>query len=115
AGLSGIDVAVARAKIAVDAPVSFRFPPARFMQRVGFLEDLQLRHASSLPIGPLYASEGKEFCVYSDQWLDVNAPSLIAAPRCRPINKLFHLVAVFPHQVEELTRVQAGSFRSEKG
>src|SRR6202140_361837 len=47
--LAGIDVAVARTKIAVNAAVCFRFPPARFVQCIGFLEDFQLRHTSSFP------------------------------------------------------------------
>src|ERR1700730_8136474 len=41
------DVAVARAKIAVCAPIGFRFPPAGFVESLGLLEDFQLRHTSS--------------------------------------------------------------------
>jgi hypothetical protein len=40
-------VAMARAKIAVDPAVGFRFPPTRFVQCIGFLEDIELRHTSS--------------------------------------------------------------------
>src|SRR5208337_3638356 len=42
--LSGMNVAVARAQIAVDPAVRFRFPPAPFVQRFRFLEDLQIVH-----------------------------------------------------------------------
>src|SRR5712671_761400 len=40
ASLARIDVAVAWAKIAVDAAVGFRFPPTGFVQSLGFLEDI---------------------------------------------------------------------------
>src|SRR6202158_1675755 len=58
--LAGIDVAVARAEIAVDAPVGLRLPPERFVQGLSFLEDVKLRHASSLPTSPVYAFMGRE-------------------------------------------------------
>ncbi len=45
---------------------------------------------------------------------DVNAPTLIAAPRVCPINEPLHLVAIFPHQAKKLARVQAGGFGPEK-
>src|SRR6267142_414172 len=47
--LAGIDVAMAWAKIAVDATIGFRFPPTGFVQSLRFLEDIELRHESSLP------------------------------------------------------------------
>src|SRR5258708_38302817 len=46
--------------------------------------------------------------------LDVHAPALISPSRRRPINKTLHLVAVLPHQVEELAGVQSCRFRPEK-
>src|SRR5260370_40695899 len=49
AGLARINVAMARAKIAVDAAIGFRFPPARFVKGLRFLEDIELRHESSPP------------------------------------------------------------------
>src|SRR5258708_12391464 len=65
AGLSRIDVAVARAEITVRAPVGFRLPPARFVQGLRFLEDFELRHASSLPTVlplPNYTPSHRGFC-----------------------------------------------------
>lgn len=47
--------------------------------------------------------------------LDVDTAALIAAPRFRPVNESLHLVAVFPHQAEELAGVQTRGFGSEKG
>src|SRR6266404_2007046 len=47
--------------------------------------------------------------------LGVDAPALIATPRCCPVHEALHLIAVFPHQVEELAGVQASRFRPEKG
>ena len=43
-GLAGADVAVARAEIAVDATVRFRFPPKGFVESGGVLEDLERGH-----------------------------------------------------------------------
>src|SRR6266849_5976050 len=79
AGLAGIDVAVARTKIAVDAPVGFRFPPARFVESLGFLEDFQLRHASSF-LRLLYALAEEGFARQShcSVELDVSALALVA-------------------------------------
>src|SRR2546427_5019433 len=38
-----------RAEITVDSAVGLRLPPARFMQRIRLLEDLQLFHRSPFP------------------------------------------------------------------
>ena len=51
--LARMNVAVARAKIAVNSAVRFRFPPARFVEFPRFLEDLQFFHGPSSQI-PLY-------------------------------------------------------------
>jgi hypothetical protein len=40
--LTGINVAVARAQITMNAAVGFRLPPTRFVQSIRFLEDFQL-------------------------------------------------------------------------
>src|SRR6267143_1529666 len=61
ASLAGIDVAVARAEIAVDAAIGFRFPPTSFVQSLRFLEDIQLRHESSLP-SSIIRSLAEDFC-----------------------------------------------------
>jgi len=47
--------------------------------------------------------------------LDGKTAPLEAAPLRGPIDEPLHLIAVLPHQVEELARVQASCFRSEKG
>src|SRR5581483_6697108 len=47
AGLSGMDVAVARAKVAVNFPAGFGFPPPRFVECFRLLEDLQFSHRTS--------------------------------------------------------------------
>src|ERR1700680_1902344 len=97
--LAGIDVAVARTKIAVNAAVSFRFPPARFVQCIGFLEDFQLRHTSSFPRAYYNAFMRRDFAKSSRprrRMSGADAAALVAAPRRRPINEPFHLVAVFP-------------------
>jgi hypothetical protein len=44
-----MDVAMARAKIAVNPAVGLRFPPKGFVQLFCLLEDLQLFHGSSSP------------------------------------------------------------------
>jgi hypothetical protein len=62
-GLSRIDVAVAWAKIAVNAAAGFRLPPARLMKRIGFLEDIQLRHPILLPTRLVYAPNREKFFV----------------------------------------------------
>ncbi len=59
--LPRIDVTVTRTKIAVHAAVGFRFPPARFVQRVRFLEDFQLQHASSFLHAQYNAFAGRDF------------------------------------------------------
>src|SRR6266849_4050740 len=52
--LAGMNMAVARTKVAVNSPARLRFPPACFVQRIGLLEDLQLFHGSPSQT-PLYA------------------------------------------------------------
>jgi len=40
ARLSGMNMAMARAEVAVDSAAGLRFPPARFVKRFRFLEDV---------------------------------------------------------------------------
>src|SRR5258708_35735776 len=47
--------------------------------------------------------------------LDGKATPLEAPPLRSPIDESLHLIAVLPHQAEELACVQAGGFGSEKG
>src|SRR5262249_17315490 len=54
AGLAGAYSAVARAQEAVNTAIRFRFPPQRFMQRFGLLEDLELVH-TILALLPQYS------------------------------------------------------------
>jgi hypothetical protein len=44
AGLALPDMAMARAKVAVDAAAGFAFPPESFVEAGGVLEDLESRH-----------------------------------------------------------------------
>src|SRR6266850_1867912 len=44
--LAGMNMAVARTKVAVNSAARLRFPPARFVQGIGLLEDIQLFHGS---------------------------------------------------------------------
>ena len=47
--------------------------------------------------------------------LNLNAAALESAALSSPINEPLHLVAIFPHQMEELGGIESGGFGSEKG
>ena len=45
--------------------------------------------------------------------LNLNAAALESAALSGPINEALHLIAIFPHQMEELGRIESGGFGSE--
>ena len=45
----------------------------------------------------------------------MNATALESAALGCPINEALHLIAVFPHEMEELGCIESSSFGSEKG
>src|SRR6267154_282908 len=47
--------------------------------------------------------------------LNLNAAALESAALSGPINEPLHLVAIFPHQMEELGCIKRSGFGSEKG
>src|SRR6267154_792031 len=47
--------------------------------------------------------------------LDLNAAALESAALGGPINEALHLIAVFPHQMEEFGCIESGGSGSEKG
>src|SRR6267378_6874274 len=46
--------------------------------------------------------------------LNLNAAALESAALGGPINEALHLIAVFPHQMEEFGRIESGGFGAEK-
>src|SRR5882762_1587638 len=47
--------------------------------------------------------------------LNLNAAALESPALSGPINEALHLIAVFPHEMEEFGRIESGGFGSEKG
>src|SRR6266481_551934 len=115
--LSGMDVAVAWAKIAVNSSVCLRFPPRGLVQLFGLLEDLQLsmdpplrQYYSPRRRGPRESFKLVEgMCSSSGV-----APALKAASFRGPVHETFHMVAVLPGEVKKFPGRQIGRFFPEK-
>src|SRR5712664_2106926 len=116
--LTGVDVAVPRAEIAVDASFGLCFPPARFVQVICLLEDLQLVHGPSSQTTLYRWAERCAPVIEFLFWEYVRNSSVATAleplPFRGPIHKAFHVVAILPGKVKELARSQIGSFFSEE-
>src|SRR5713226_8035627 len=116
--LTGPDVAMPRAEVAVDFSRRFQLPPAGFVQMFCLLEDLKLFHGSSSQIALYLRTEGTARVNYVCWGNCVRAsgvaPALEPLSFRGPIHKPFHVVAVLPGKVKELAGRQIGGFFPEE-
>ena len=117
ARLAGIDVAVPRTEVAVDAVVGFGLPPEGLVERAGLSGGSSGRSYESAfcfeytPADRMRWAAGAERCCL--RWALV-VTALGLATFFSPVQEVLHLIAVFPREAEEFRGVQVCGFAPKK-
>jgi hypothetical protein len=124
AGLAGMNVAMTRAKIAVNATAGFGLPPAALVERVGFLEDLECAQGRILLPLKSYASPrlAEWNCALEDEMAKTGGKNSGVTPNVAldtatfrgPVHKSHHIGPVFPGKPQEFTSVHVCGFFTKK-